>query len=170
MPWPESGLYRTTTPLPGHEDAIPQGVLVYVGRRQGQRFVVRPHDNRNNRWYWHDPVVPLKNEPWCRTLVSLPLEGFYTLPEEITFAGGGRWLNNAIVQLGYNEEGQAIIFVAEMHEGHKQNALFFSDRGMVIDDALLHRLVWAPILPLGPNGEELDDGEPDPVEARTIVN
>jgi hypothetical protein len=159
MPWPESGLYRTSRALAGHEKDIPAESLVYIGRKGAQRFVVRPHDNRLNRWYWHDPVVSLTDEAWCSTLVTLPVEGFYTLPEEIAFSGGGRWLKNAIVQLGYNEDGRPIIFIAERHEGTKENSLHFSDRGMLIDDSLMVRLVWAPILPTGPAGEDLDDAE-----------
>ena len=42
------------------------------------------------------------------------------------------------------------MFVGEWHETSEVNALFFSDRGMMIDDRLLERLVWAPILPVRP--------------------
>jgi len=168
MPWPESGLYRTTRALAGHEKDIPAESLVYIGRKGGQRFVVRPHDNRQNRWFWHDPVVTLTNQEWCSTLVTLPVEGFYTLPEEIAFSGGGRWLKNAIVQLGYNEDGRPILFIAERHEGAKENGLLFSDRGMLIDDTLMVRLQWAPILPTGPKGEELD--EDAPIATRGTMN
>src|SRR5690606_39735992 len=70
------------------------------------------------------------------------------LPETIEFEGGGRWLKNAIVQLGYNGEGKGIIFVAESRDSSEQNALFFSDKGMMIDDRMLERLTWAPILPV----------------------
>src|SRR5690606_1014589 len=49
---PETGLFRTTAPLPGQESAFPKGVLVYVGEKGGAKFVVRPGQNRNNRWYW----------------------------------------------------------------------------------------------------------------------
>ena len=169
MPWPESGLYRTTRALPGHEKEIPAEALIYIGRKAGHRFVVRPHDNRQNRWFWHDPVVTLSDQAWCSTLVDLPLEGFYTLPEEITFTEGGRWLKNAIVQLGYNEDGRPIVFVAEQPEGGTQNALYFSDRGMLIDDALMRRMEWAPILPTGANGEELEDDN-EATEPRGVVN
>ena len=62
--------------------------------------------------------------------------------------GGGRWLKNAIVQLGYNEQGQGIIFVAEWREAGDENILRFSDRGLPVIDTLLDRLVWAPILPV----------------------
>ena len=151
---PDPGLYRTTQPYPGHEEAFPAGVLVYLGQPQngGVKFVVRPGQNRNNRWFWGEPTTPLRSPTWAKTLKSLPPEGFYTLPDAIEFDGGGRWLKNAIVQLGYNEHGQGIIFVAEQREGDDHNALFFSDRGMMVDDAMLDRLIWAPILPVSTDG------------------
>ncbi len=145
---PENGLYRTTTAMPGHEDAFPAGVLVYVGEKSGQKFVVRPGQNRNNRWFWGEPTTTLRSPTWSRTLKKLRAEGYYTLPQELTFEGGGRWLKNAIVQLGYNGEGKGIIFVGEQRDASSENALFFSDKGMIIDDGMLERLEWAPILPI----------------------
>jgi hypothetical protein len=147
---PDPGLYRTTEPYPGQESAFPAGVLVYVGQPSngGVKFVVRPRENRNNRWFWGDPTTPLRSPTWGRTLKQLPPEGFYTLPQDLSFDGGGRWLKNAIVQLGYNGSGQGILFVGEQREGDVQNALFFSDRGTSIDDDLLARITWAPILPV----------------------
>jgi hypothetical protein len=62
--------------------------------------------------------------------------------------GGGRWLQNAIVQLGYNGEGRGIIFVAEQRDASEQNALHFSDKGLIIEYDLLDTLIWAPILPV----------------------
>lgn len=146
---PDPGLYRTTQPMPGNEEAFPADVLVYVGQPQngGVKFVVRPGQNRRNRWFWGDPTTPLRSPSWAKTLRALPSEGFYTLPESIEFDGGGRWLKNAIVQLGYNEKGQGILFVGEWHEDGEENALYFSDKGLMIDDAMLERLQWAPILP-----------------------
>jgi hypothetical protein len=147
---PDPGLYRTTEPYPGQEAAFPAGVIVYVGQPSngGVKFVVRPGQNRNNRWFWGEPTTPLRSPTWARTLKALRSEGFYTLPQDLDFEGGGRWLKNAIVQLGYNGEGQGIIFVGEQREGDTQNALYFSDRGMMVDDGLLDRLIWAPILPV----------------------
>jgi hypothetical protein len=149
---PDPGLYRTTQPLPGHEQEIPAGVLVYLGQPQngGVKFVVRPGQNRNNRWFWGEPTTPLRSPTWAKTLKALPSEGFYTLPDSIDLDGGGRWLKNAIVQLGYNGEGRGIIFVAEWNEGGEENVLRFGDTGLMIDDRLLSRLVWAPILPVKP--------------------
>lgn len=145
---PANGLYRTTTAMPGQEDTFPANVLVYVGENAGQKFVVRPGQNRNNRWFWGEPTTPLRSPTWSRTLKKLPSEGFYTLPDELTFEGGGRWLKNAVVQLGYNAEGKGILFVGETHESEERNILQFSDRGMMINDELLERITWAPILPV----------------------
>lgn len=150
MKMPDPGLYRTTQPYPGKEEEIPAGALVYVGvpSNGGLPFVVRPGRNTNNRWYWGEPTVPLRAMGWTQSLVKLPPEGFYTLPEELSFDGGGRWLENAIVQLGYNQEGRGIIFVGEQHDSEERNVLVFSDRGRLVDDDLLQRLRWAPILPV----------------------
>ncbi len=150
MKLPDPGLYRTTQPYPGHEEAIPAGALVYVGVPQngGMPFVVRPGANRNNRWYWGEPTIPLRAVNWAQSLFKLPPEGFYTLPEAIEFDGGGKWLKHAIVQLGYNQDGKGIIFVGEQHEGEERNILVFSDRGRMVEDDMLQRLQWAPILPV----------------------
>ncbi|HEY4158613.1 MAG TPA: hypothetical protein VGM29_10975, partial [Polyangiaceae bacterium] len=59
-----------------------------------------------------------------------------------------RWLKNAIVQLGYNEQGQGILFVGEWQEDGPDNTLRFNERGLLIDDSLLGKLIWAPILPV----------------------
>jgi len=149
MNLPEPGLYRTTQPYPGKEDQIPAGVLVYVGvNKDGVTFVVRPGQNRRNRWFWGEPTLPLRSTTWGQTLKSLPGEGWYTLPQELNLGEGGVWRKNAIVQLGYNGEGKGILFVGEDHEGETRNVLEFSDKGVMIEDDLLFRLQWAPILPV----------------------
>lgn len=145
---PSPGLYRTTLAHPLDPEAIPKDVIVYVGDREGGPFVVHPHFNEKNRWFWRDPVVPLTDEVWAQTLDPLPAEGFYSLPRALTFESGGRWLANAIVQLGYDRTGHGILFIAERRDAQEDNALFFSDRGHRIDDDLLRELKWAPILPV----------------------
>jgi hypothetical protein len=91
---PEPGLYRTTQPMPGNETQFPAGVLVFIGQPKtgGVKFIVRPADNRRNRWFWRDPTTPLKatHAVWARSLKALPSEGFYVLPETINMEGGGR--------------------------------------------------------------------------------
>jgi hypothetical protein len=146
---PSPGLYRTTKPYPGMEEQFPANVLVYVGQKpEGATFVVRPGANRKNRWFWGEPVTILRSVSWGESLKALRPQGFYILPEDLDLGSGGRWLKGAIVQLGYNQEGRGIIFVAEDHEGEERNLLVFSDKGMMIEDGLMDRLTWAPILPV----------------------
>ncbi len=147
---PEPGLYRTTKPYPGNEEGIPAGVLVYVGMKPNEDipFVVRPGSNRRNRWFWGEPTNPFRSLTWGDSLVALPPQGFYILPEDMKLEGGGLWVKGAIVQLGYNGEGKGILFVAEDHEESADNALYFSDRGMVVSDDMMKRLKWAAILPV----------------------
>jgi hypothetical protein len=150
---PDPGLYRTTKPYPGHEQDLPADALVYVGRypEGGVTFVVRPGSNRRNRWFWGEPTIPLRSTVWAQTLRALPAEGFYTLPEDLDVGSGGRWLKDALVQLGYNREGKGILFVGELRDDEERNVLVFGDKGMLIDDALLFRLNWTPILPVPSN-------------------
>jgi hypothetical protein len=148
MTLPPNGLYRTTIAHPLAPDEVPAERLVYVGRKNEDAFVVVPHFNENNRWFWREPVTPLTDEVWARTMVALPSEGFYTLPHALDLGNGGRWLENAIVQLGYDRVGNAILFVGEKRESMADNALYFSERGHRIDDTLLRQLRWAPILPV----------------------
>ena len=93
-------------------------------------------------------VLVLGDAGWAKSLKKLRNEGFYNLPWELELEGGGRWLKNAIVQLGYNRRGRGILFVGERHDNKEENVLLFSDRGMVIEDKLLEALIWAPILPV----------------------
>lgn len=149
---PEQGLYRTRRPMPGNETMFPSPVLVFIGdsKTPGAKFIVRPSNNRRNRWFWAEPALALKptDAHWARSLLRLPVEGFYTLPETIHLDGGGKWLKNAIVELGYNERGQGIVFLAEWDENGEENVLTFSDHGVLVDDTMLMRLIWAPILPI----------------------
>jgi hypothetical protein len=146
---PSPGLYRTTKAYPGMEEQFPANALVYVGQKpEGATFVVRPGANRRNRWFWGEPVTILRSVSWGESLRALRPQGFYTLPEDLDMGGGGRWLKGAVVQLGYNQDGRGILFVGEDHESEERNVLVFSDKGVMIDDGLMDRLIWAPILPV----------------------
>ena len=121
---PDIGLYRTTQPLPGHEDAIPAGVLVYVGQlaNGGTKFVVRPGRQPQQPLVLAGPDHAAAVAELDKTLRKLPSEGFYILPETLEFSGGARWIKGAIVQLGYNGEGKGILFVGEWREDGTENA------------------------------------------------
>jgi hypothetical protein len=153
---PKPGLYRTTQPYPGLEEELPAPALVFVGKRPEDAlpFVVRPGQNQHNEWYWSEPVFLLRSPTWSKTLVALPPEGFYTLPADFSPGEGVRWPRNAVVQLGYNQRAQPILFLAERHAGDQRNVLSFSNRGIAVDDALMRSLVRAPVLIVPPPSEK----------------
>ena len=90
---PEPGLYRTTQPMPGNETQFPAGVLVFIGQPKtgGVKFIVRPADNRRNRWFWRDPTTPLKatHAVWARSLKALPSEASTSCPRRSTWKAAG---------------------------------------------------------------------------------
>ena len=55
---PDPGLYRTTEPMPGHEDGIPAGVLVYLG--------VAVDDDESDAAYLAEKVRYLRIFPCAR--------------------------------------------------------------------------------------------------------
>ena len=70
---PDPGLYRTMEPYPGHEADFPAGVLVYIGQPSngGVKFIVRPGQNRNNRWFWGEPTTPSRCTSACSRVIAI---------------------------------------------------------------------------------------------------
>ena len=133
---PDCGLYRTTKPLPGHEETIPAGMLVYFHNHSesggsGLPTVLKPDHNVLNRWHFHGPAIEFRGLQWASTLVKMPEEGFFTLKKELTFDGGS-WPRNALVQLGYTMAGDPILFMARVRARLDENDLWFSDKGLKI--------------------------------------
>jgi hypothetical protein len=133
---PTCGLYVTTTPLPGHEEQFPAGLLVYFHNHDdesdgGLPQVLAPDHNILNRWHFHGPGVQFRTLSWADTLVKMPPEGFYVLQRELTF-DGGNWPKGALLQLGYTRNGDAILFIAQVRAKLEENDLWFSDRGVPI--------------------------------------
>jgi hypothetical protein len=90
--------------------------------------------------------IPAASLNWATTLVKLPHEGFYRLKKEFRFGDQGRWLENAIVQLGYNREGDPILFIAQRRNPLVSNDLWFSDKGVKFEldelDDWVEPLAW----------------------------
>lgn len=145
---PKCGLYRTTKPLPGHEDKVPAGVLVdfHDHSDSGLPTVCVPDHNVHNRWHFHGPAVEFRSLSWASSLEKLPPEGFFTLRKELSFEGG-QWPKGALVQLGYNRNADPILFIARVRSRLEENDLFFSDRGVgikreqlsILEPAVVHR-------------------------------
>ena len=130
---PDCGLFRTTKPLPGHEDEVPAGILVYFHNHSdsGLPVVVAPEHNVHNRWHFHGAGIPFRGLSWADSMVKLPTEGFYMLRRAHSF-DGGEWPKGALVQLGYTRQGDPILFIAQARAQLEENDLFFSNSGVGI--------------------------------------
>ena len=131
------GIYKTTKFLPEQEAAVPRDQLVLI-RTDGDfapASVLLPVSNKNNQWQFQMPgiKVPPRSLNWGETLIKLPQEGFYRLLKEKTFESGGRWLVNAIVQLGYTKNAEPILFIAQRRNPLTNNDLYFSDKGVKVE-------------------------------------
>jgi hypothetical protein len=128
---PDCGLYRTTLPLPGNEEAMPAGSLAYFHNHStaGPPEVLAADHNVLNRWHFHGPGLPVRHLAWSRTLQRLPDQGFYLLREALAFDGGS-WPAGSLVQLGYTRTADAILFIAQVRRKLEENVLWFSDRGV----------------------------------------
>ncbi len=132
----DCGLYRTPRALPGHEERVPAGSIIYFhNHSEGQPAlpsVIPPDHNIHNRWHFHGPAIESLRAPsWVEALEKVPTEGFYTLRRELTFEGGS-WPKGAIVQLGYTKQADPILFIARVRASLAENDLFFADKGVGI--------------------------------------
>ena len=138
---PNCGLFKTTKPLPEHEEAIPANVLVYFHNHSdsGLPVVIAPDHNIMNRWHFHGPGQTFRGLSWADSLVRMPAEGFYMLRKDLTFDGGS-WPKGTLVQLGYTRNADPILFIAQQRGELQENDLFFSDRGVGVRPDVLANL------------------------------
>ena len=124
---PNCGLYRTARALAGQEEQVPSGILVMFHNHseQGPPIVLRPVANEDNRWKFHDRGWSVNDQSFLEALVSLKPEGFYTVTGQIYVEREQRIANRTLVQVGYNRNGDTIIFPAEF----VGNSIHFPNRG-----------------------------------------
>jgi hypothetical protein len=146
----DCGLYRATKALPGNEDAVPAGSLVYFHNHSANNgplpSVIAPDHNIHNRWHFHAEAAinNIRSPSWVESLEKVPEQGFYTLRREFSF-DGGTWQKGAIVQLGYTKSADPILFIAQQRATLQENDLWFSDKGVGIKRDQLNLLEPAPI-------------------------
>jgi hypothetical protein len=155
---PACGLYRTTKPLPEHETDFPAGTLVYFHNHSdsGLPVVIAPDHNIMNEWHFHGAGTPFRGLSWADSLVKMLDQGYYTLRKQLDFDGGS-WPKGALVQLGYNRTGDAILFIAQKRAQRNENGLYFSDRGVPLGRERLSLLEQANVFV-----EPLTEGAHDP--------
>lgn len=141
---PDCGLYRTTKALPGHEEKVPAGILVnFHNHSESGLPQVRPPADHNvhNRWHWAAPIL-IRGTSWLETLVRMPYEGFYVLQRDVPAENGeGRITKGTLVQLGYQNTGKPILFIAREATPLQENVLFFKREGMMINRSQLGALM-----------------------------
>jgi len=85
-----------------------------------------PKENTHNVWTFHDEGPGIEEEAFLAALQPLRPQGFYFLNGDLQTPDGS-YPAHTLVQLGYNRDGDPILFPAQRR--HDQNLLFFSDRG-----------------------------------------
>lgn len=132
---PPCGLYRTTVALEG----VPAGRLVYFhnhGNPGAGVYLPERWETNRVRWHAHGHTAP--GPEWSQTLAPLPPEGLYRVKESFFCCEKKcrEYPAEALVQLGYNGEAEAILFVPEW----TPVALGFPERGTKIDAAHFGKL------------------------------
>lgn len=133
---PPCGVYRTTTAL---DERVPTGVLVYFHNHGDPGpGVYLPEAWKNNRAVFHEHGVTISDESYIDTLEALLPEGFYRVAEPFYCCEDRCQFFEAdlLVQLGYNGDAQAIVFVPELVDG----AVALPAEGTLVDDAQLSQL------------------------------
>lgn len=127
---PPCGLYRTTKQI---NEGIPAGRLVYFHNHGNPRAgVYYPEKWVTNRAVFSErgTMVPEKFDG--AGLHPLPAEGFYRVTAKFHCCPKKcvEYQPDTFVQLGYNGEGKALVFVPELGTG----MINVPERGMFVDD------------------------------------
>ncbi len=124
---PNCGLYRTGAALPGNEEQIREGILVYFHNHsdQGPAMLLTPHSNEDNRWQFHERGWLVEASDFIEVMVALKPEGLYVNTEHIHISREEIIPERTLVQLGYNRSGDSILFIGRF-EG---NTITFPSQG-----------------------------------------
>lgn len=112
MALPPCGLYRTTRAL----EHVPAGRLVFFHNHGDPGAgVYLPSGWTLNRAQWHGQGHVIPSPEWAESLTPLAPEGFYRVRETFTCCAKRcrTFEPELLVQLGYNGEGEALLFLPE---------------------------------------------------------
>lgn len=147
MDLPPCGLYRTSEPIGN----VPANRLVYFHNHGDPGpGVYLPESWHLNRARFAQKGTTLPAESTAFTLEPLPMEGLYRVTQEMTCCESRcrTFPTDLLVQLGYNGQGEPILFVPELSE----TGLAFPQMGTKIAHDRLERL-----LPLKVSGPQSPD-------------
>ena len=149
MQLPPCGLYRTSSLI----GSIPSGSLVFFHNHgEPGPGLYLPAGWKGNRVQLQKKGTVLPNPDDVRHLEPLPPEGFYRVLEAFHCCEKKcrHFDPEALVQLGYNREGRAILFVPEIVDG----MLAVPDRGSAIDHTGLEKIKHLKIRTTTTDGTE----------------
>ncbi len=110
-------------------------------------LILLPKDNHHNRWNFNDKGFLIKEERLLKLIAPLKPEGLYRLKEHFHSSETEVVSQGALVQLGYNQKAEALIFFPKILT--EINGLIFPDKGMIITDKIYDYLV--PVDGRGPH-------------------
>ena len=113
MELPPCGVYRTVGPI----GSIETGRLVYFHNHGNPGpGLYLPKSWKHNRVEWHERGETLHDPGLVRSLEPLPRQGFYRVEEPFFCCEKQcrRFERDALLQLGYNANAEAILFVPEL--------------------------------------------------------
>lgn len=171
---PPCGLYRTGRALASDPEEVPSGILTMFHNHsnRGIPMLQLPRENQNNKWSFHKYGPGIEEDPeFIEALEPLREQGIYFLREALE-TPDGVLPEYTLVQLGYNLNGDPILFLAENNDN--ANAFFFPDTGYRFEDLDILGLLRPsyPMLILGEENEEEeeDEGFTSSGPASTILN
>lgn len=134
--FPQAGLYRTIFPHPKNPQQVPARTLVFFSPTsdQGPPIVLLPNERRGNLWTISQQGFLTDDESWCRTMVALPPQGYYTLTRDIVFAAGQTLPEGLLVLFSYSRAGEGVVFPGVTTP---ENAIAFARDGIVLSDLQL---------------------------------
>lgn len=135
MPLPPCGLYRTTKPL----NDVPAGRLVYFHNHGDPGAgIYLPETWSLNRAKWQERGNTIPDDAWAASLEPLPAEGLYRVADDFHCCDKQcvRFPKGQLVQIGYDGEANAIIFVPEW----SSKGLGFPERGTRLEPSRFKKL------------------------------
>jgi len=135
---PPCGLYKTGVSLPGHEEDVPAGRLIYFHNHseKGPPLVLNPQSNTHNRWLFQGQGWLVEDPGFIGALEPLLSEGLYTVSGQHLHISRDEIVpERSLVQLGYNRSADTILFVGKFEE----NTISFPSTGYRFTSADVHQ-------------------------------
>ena len=161
---PPCGIYRTGRALKDDPEAVPAGILLMFHNHsnRGIPMVQLPKENQHNVWEFeqYGPGVE-DDDAFLEALQPLREEGFYYLKEPLETPDGS-YPAYSLVQLGYNLDGDPILFIGQKSED--ENAMLFPETGYRFEELHILEMLGPPYPMKGFEAHEesdLEEADPD---------